>query len=197
MYILICPLGDISILYSLEGIEDIDSFEYFEIDALPEKPGEGYILKAERDTQSVYWEKPWIDWGPLRNRKTLEVSNQCQNSIYAGIDVETTQGTEHFSLEETDQINLQAATAAIQAGAGGYPYHADGKLCRIFTAEEITRIGNEAISHKMYHTTYCNHMFEWIRRAEGEELQNIQYGAELPDDLKASMEAVLTDAANL
>ncbi len=197
MYILICPLGDISILYSLEGIEDIDSFEYFEIDDLPEKPGEGYILKADRDTQSVYWEKPWIDWRPLKNRKILEVSNQCQNSIYAGIDVETTQGTEHFSLEETDQINLQAATAAIQAGAGGYPYHADGKLCRIFTAEEIKRIGNEAISHKMYHTTYCNHMFEWIRRAEGEELQNIQYGAELPDDLKASMEAVLTDAANL
>lgn len=168
-----------------------------EVETLPEKPGENYELKVDVASGEVWWEALPDYTEEFRTDKLSEISHACNAAIIAGIDVETTQGTEHFSLEETDQINLQAATAAIQAGASGYPYHADGKLCRIFTAEEITRIGNEAISHKMYHTTYCNHMFEWIRRAEGEELQNIQYGAELPDDLKASMEAVLTDAASL
>lgn len=168
-----------------------------EVETLPEKPSENYELKVDVASGEVWWEALPDYTEEFRTDKLSETSHACNAAIIAGIDVETIQGTEHFSLEETDQINLQAATAAIQAGAGGYPYHADGKLCRIFTAEEITRIGNEAISHKIYHTTYCNHMFEWIRRAEGEELKNIQYGAELPDDLKASMEAVLTDAANL
>lgn len=132
-----------------------------------------------------------------RQTKTGEISAACNAAILAGVDVDTAQGTEHFSMQETDQINMQLATAAVQAGASGYPYHADGQLCRIFTAQEIKTVGDAMIAHKMYHTTYCNHMFEWIRRAEGEELQNIQYGAGLPDDLKASMEAVLKDAANM
>lgn len=130
----------------------------------------------------------------VRAAKTAAMSAACNAAITAGMDVTTTQGTEHFSLQETDQINLTAAVTAVQQGAAGYPYHADGELCRMFTAAEIGAVGQASIAHKLYHTTYCNHLFAWIRRATAEELAGITYGAELPADLAASMQALLTQA---
>lgn len=132
----------------------------------------------------------------LRAAKTAEMSAACNAAITAGMDVTTTQGTEHFSLQETDQINLTAAVTAVQQGAAGYPYHADGELCRMFTAAEIGAVGQASIAHKLYHTTYCNHLFAWIRRASAAELSGITYGAELPEDLAASMQALLTQAGS-
>ena len=128
----------------------------------------------------------------LRAAKHAEISAASEAAIKAGMDVETTQGTEHFSLEETDQINLKTATDDVKAGAAFYPYHADGELCRIFTAAEINAIGEASKAHKLYHTTYCNHLFDWIRRADAAELAGITYGAELPDDLAAHMQEILT-----
>ena len=143
------------------------------------------------------WEAEHPDPVPLENKraaKTAEMSAACNAAITAGMDVTTTQGTEHFSLQETDQINLTAAVTAVQQGASDYPYHADGELCRMFTAAEIGAVGQASIAHKLYHTTYCNHLFAWIRRASAAELAGITYGAELPEDLAASMQALLAQA---
>ena len=143
------------------------------------------------------WEAEHPDPVSLEDRraaKTAAMSAACNAAITAGMDVETTQGTEHFSLQETDQINLTAAVTAVQQGAAGYPYHADGELCRMFTAAEIGAVGQASIAHKLYHTTYCNHLFAWIRRATTAELAGITYGAELPEDLAASMQALLAQA---
>ena len=132
----------------------------------------------------------------LRVDKEAEISDACNAAIVAGMDVETAQGTEHFSLQETDQINLTTAYNAIISGAANYPYHADGQLCRMFTAEEITAISTASISHKLYHTTLCNHLLTWGRRAETtEELGSITYSADnLPEDLAANMAQVLAAA---
>ena len=145
--------------------------------------------------QIAAWENEHPDPVPLddkRAAKTAAMSAACNAAITAGMDVTTTQGTEHFSLQETDQINLKTATDDVKAGAVFYPYHADGELCRIFTAAEINAIGEASKAHKLYHTTYCNHLFDWIRRADAAELAGITYGAELPDDLAAHMQEILT-----
>lgn len=133
----------------------------------------------------------------IRADKLAELSDSCNAAITAGMDVETTKGAEHFSLQETDQINLTTALSAVQSGAAGYPYHADGQLCRLFTAEEIQAIAAASVRHKLYHTTLCNHLLTWARRAETkEELSGITYSADgLPDDLAANMAAVLAAAA--
>ena len=133
----------------------------------------------------------------IRADKLAELSASCNAAITAGMDVETTQGTEHFSLQETDQINLTTALSAVQSGASGYPYHADGHLCRLFTAAEIQAIAAASVKHKLYHTTLCNHLLTWARRAETkEELSGITYAADgLPEDLAANMAAVLAAAA--
>ena len=129
-----------------------------------------------------------------RAAKHAEISAASEASIYAGMDVETTQGTEHFSLTEKDQINLTTAKNAVDKGAAAYPYHADDARCRIFTADEINAIAQASVAHIIYHTTYCNHLFEWIRRADAAELAGITYGAELPEDLAAHMQEILTQA---
>ena len=135
----------------------------------------------------------------FKSQKEQFLSSSCNSAITAGMDVETTQGTEHFSLEETDQINLTTAYNAVKMGAEGYPYHADKKLCRMFTAKEIEDISNASIQHKLYHTTLCNHLLTWARRSTTEEeLNEITYSADnLPDDLKSNMEEVLANSQAL
>ena len=134
-----------------------------------------------------------------RVEKEAEISAASHAAIVAGMDVQTSQGAEHFSLQETDQINLTTAYNAILSGAEGYPYHADGALCRMFTAAEITAVSNASIAHKLYHTTLCNHLLTWARRAETvEELATITYAAEgLPDDLASNMAQILAAAQNV
>lgn len=132
-------------------------------------------------------------------RKENEISKACNEAITSGIDVATTQGTEHFSLEETDQINLTTAFSAIQQGATMYPYHSDGNMCRMFTADEIMAISNASIQHKLYHTTLCNHLLTWVRRAKDiEEINSITYSADnLPEDLAANMASILTASISI
>lgn len=136
------------------------------------------------------------DLDTIRAAKLSELSDACNAAIVAGCDVTLADGTvEHFALEETDQINLNTAYTACRQGAKEYPYHADGQLCRLYSAADIIAIGDAATAHKLYHTTYCNHMMMWARRVEtADELSDIVYGAELPGDLKANMASVLGGA---
>lgn len=132
----------------------------------------------------------------IQTEKLSNLSEICNQTIVAGMDVETTEGMEHFSLEETDQINLTTALSAIEQGAKGYPYHADKKLCRMFTAVELKAIAEKATAHKLYHTTLCNHLLILARRATTTaELDKITYSADcLPPDLAENMKKILVAA---
>ena len=127
-----------------------------------------------------------------RELKLREVGKACSAAIYAGVDVKTSEGTEHFSLTEEDQINIQNLMLQVQAGQQAVPYHADGEVCRPFTAEDVMALATAATAHKTYHLTYCNHLNVWIRREEDHEvMMGIVYGAELPEDLLVNMENLL------
>lgn len=188
---------------------------YFPDEFLPEfykegKRAAGFVdieHDDEKVTSCVWNEEAYQEWlatqpNPLdaiRAQKEAEISAACNAAIVAGMDVETSQGTEHFSLQETDQINLTTAYNAILSGAQSYPYHADGQLCRMFTADEIKAVSAASIQHKLYHTTLCNHLLTWARRAETElEIESISYTAEgLPEDLAENMEQVMVAAQNV
>ena len=133
----------------------------------------------------------------LRAEKLRELSEACNNTITAGCDVTLIDGTTgHIALTAEDQINLSTATAAVDSGSAGYPYHLDGQLCAVFTAADIAAMAQAATAHKLYHTTYYNHLAAWVRRCEtATELDAITYGAELPDDLAANMAEVLDSGA--
>ncbi|MBS6283780.1 MAG: hypothetical protein KH459_12235 [Oscillospiraceae bacterium] len=126
-----------------------------------------------------------------KSAKLSELSAACNAAIVAGCDVTLSATTGHISLTDEDQINLTTAVGAVNQGAEGYPYHLDGQLCAIYPAADILAMGEAATAHKLYHTTYCNHLMAWARRAAADELEGITYGAELPADLAANMEAIL------
>lgn len=127
--------------------------------------------------------------------KLSELSAACNAAITAGCDVALSDGSGHISLTAEDQINLTNACAAVEAGTEAYPYHLDGELCALYQAADILAMGRAATAHKLYHTTYYNHLAAWVRRCEAsEEVQVITYGAELPDDLAENMAAILAAA---
>ena len=130
-----------------------------------------------------------------RAAKLRELSASCNAAITAGCDVVLSAGGGHIALTAEDQINLSTATAAVEAGAAGYPYHLDGQLCAIFPAADIMAMAQAATAHKLYQTTYYNHLAAWVRRCEtAEELEAVTYGDALPEDLAANMAAVLEAA---
>lgn len=168
---------------------DVSSYEWID----------GMHFATRDEAKAFYDQGNDAYYASLRAAKETELSSACNSAITAGIDVETTQGTEHFALTETDQINLTTAYNAVLMGATGYPYHADGTMCRMFSADEIKAISEAGIAHIMYHTTLCNHLLTWARRAETiAEIEGISYTAEgMPEDLAANMASVLSSAQSV
>lgn len=124
----------------------------------------------------------------IKAQKLNELSAICNETIYSGIDVETTEGIEHFSLEIEDQINISAQATAVRNGAIEVPYHADDKGCRMFSVEEMLAVEAHAYMYKTFNTTYFNKLKTWVLRCETvEEINSILYGSELPDDLDAEL----------
>ncbi|MDQ0153521.1 hypothetical protein J2S20_002242 [Moryella indoligenes] len=116
--------------------------------------------------------------------KLQEVNGACTELIQRGIDV----GGEHYSLTEIDQLNLFGLRAQIISGAQTVPYHADGKLCRFYTIEEIAPVIEAAMKLVTYHTTYCNSMHAWIKDCEDvETVRAIQYGAPIPEQYQSDV----------
>lgn len=164
---------------------------------------EGYELSGVEDcseTLRAKWRREHClaDYPELmtfeerRAAKLQELSVACGAAITAGCDVTLSAASGHISLTAEDQINLSTATAAVEQGAAGYPYHLDGQLCAVFPAADILACARAATAHKLYHTTYYNHLAAWTRRCETpEELEAVTYGAALPEDLAANMASIL------
>ena len=149
-------------------------------------------IEADREAR-----KPVPTLAEVQSAKLAELSDACSENIIAGCDVELSGSFGHISLTAEDQINLTAALNAVESGAAGYPYHLDGQLCAVFSAEDIRLLAQAAASHKLYHTTYYNHLAAWVRCcAMVDEVQGITYGSELPDDLAANMQMILEGAKN-
>jgi hypothetical protein len=150
------------------------------------------ILSVWGDTPTVV--EPVINptLEEAKTSKLSEVSVACEQTIYAGVEVTTTKGSENFSLTLNDQTNLSALVAEVEKGATTVPYHADGQLCREFTAAEFTDVFTAAKAFITYNTTLCNHLNMWIRRCTTiEEINAITYTSTLPDDLQANFNSVL------
>lgn len=129
----------------------------------------------------------------VKQAKILECDKACSAAIIAGCDATLTDGTvEHFAWTAEDQINIATAEKAIQGGAPSFPYHADNKLCRLYSAADIIKIITAATAHKTYHTTYFNHLKTWINRCTTvDEVNAITYGVTLPDDLLTSLNNIV------
>lgn len=164
------------------------------MDGVPLYRWDGERVMARTDEEIAADRIPPLE--TVQAAKLAELSAACNAAITAGCDVALPGGSSgHISLTAEDQINLTNACASVEGGAQAYPYHLDGGLCALYPAADILAMGRAATAHKLYHTTYYNHLAAWVRRCEAsEEVQGITYGAELPDDLAAHMAGVLAAA---
>ena len=132
----------------------------------------------------------------LRSKKLQEVSDSCEKTICAGIDVTFTDGSqEHFSLETSDQTNIDGVFNAVVMGATEYPYHADGEPCKMYSAADIVSLYVASKGYITKQTTYNNALRQQIRREDDSDtLKSIKYGVDLPEDLNEDMNEILVKA---
>lgn len=148
------------------------------------------VREIQLKSKGITPPKDWNSVEQVRAVKKQEIGQDCSAAIYAGIDLDGA----HYSLTEHDQTEIMAQFTTVKEGAQAVPYHADGELCRMDTAQEFTALAQAATAHVFYHRTYCNHVNAWIARAGLDELAAIEYGAELPADLAASMARIMQEA---
>lgn len=124
----------------------------------------------------------------IRLNKLAEISALCTSTIYAGVDVELSDGVQHFSLTEKDQINLFGKQAQLATGADKLEYHQDGSPCKFYSAEDMTQIITAAMAHVSFQTTYCNSMNMWVKGCvKASEIAAINYGDNIPEEYQSEV----------
>ena len=133
----------------------------------------------------------------VRDSKVAVMSATCNRLIENGVDVTLSDGeTYHFSLTTQDQLNLTTLDAMVRSGQTQIPYHADGELCKFYSAEDITAIVQAAKELTSYHITYFNSLQCYIKSLDSiEEIGAVVYGMPVPgeyqsDVLKAMLAAM-------
>ena len=130
-----------------------------------------------------------------RDAKRVEISKACEQSIYNGVDVELSGGSEHFSLTEKDQLNLFGKQAQLATGATRLEYHQDGMPCTYYSAVDMKAIIDTAMYYVSFQTTYCNSLFIWLNACtRASEMAEIAYGCEIPEEHQST---VLKDYINV
>ena len=185
------PLTTNTYTFINANIREIDEVEY-------------NVLKQSLETNEVYVvEEDVPDVQPIedvdadaamtidfvRSSKINEMSRTCNQVIESGFDLQLSDGnTHHFSLTTQDQINLISLGSMAANGMESIPYHADGEICRFYTAEEITTILAQATAFKIYHTTYYNALKNYINSLDSiEDIAAITYGIELPEEYQSAV----------
>lgn len=123
--------------------------------------------------------------------KIAELSKVCTESIYKGIDVTLTDGTtEHFTLDQQDQLNLSGLALKLLMGATEIAWHEDDTTvqCRFYSAEDANKIINSLIAFKEYHITYFRDLRIYVNTLSTKaDVESITYGFALPDDAKSDV----------
>mgnify|MGYP001180752599 CR=1 FL=1 len=136
----------------------------------------------------------------LQAAKRREVAADCEQIIYAGVNVTLADGSvEHYALTIEDQLNLFGKQIQVSAGQAQIEYHADGQPFRYYTAADMQAIIQAAMWHVSYHTTYCNALNMWIAGVgTAEELQAVFYGADVTPEYQSDvLQAYLIEIAAL
>lgn len=128
------------------------------------------------------------------------IMNSMEQAIYNGIDVETTYGLEHFTLNTNDQTLLLGIYGMVQQGVTQYPYHSisssgDNNICVVYSDEDIGNIAVVAFGHITFHESYANMLLQWLEReTDLDTVYTIEYGAALPEDLNEYLAMILQSA---
>lgn len=193
-----------------------DYYEEITVEQVPEIDEIGGFIKLDDDGNICYIDKAssktilgWIFdadkynevvLNEVKTKKLKELSEVCETIIDNGTDINTNNGTEHFSFNEKnhDQSNIKSAYEVSKATGLSTLYHADGQFCRIFTVPEISHIYLSMLQYITYNTTLCNMLNTWVKRCTTiEEIESIQYNSILPSDIQVIMDDNMAHAQTI
>lgn len=153
-----------------------------------------YDINIKEDTERnlVIIFAPHKSIDDIKAEKIDELSQKCTSIIYHGIDVDISDGTtEHFTLDEQDQLNLSGLGLELAAGAEFVAWHEDDKSkpCRFYTADDASKIIQSLTIWKSYHITYFRDLRIYVNKAlkTKEEVESVEYGMELSDEWKSTV----------
>jgi hypothetical protein len=124
----------------------------------------------------------------LKELKKAEINVACGQIVSRGLTVEMSTGFEHFSLSQSDQLNLFGLQAQLASGVEQIVYHSDGQPCRYYPSADIAQLIEKAMFHVSYHVTYGNSLKLWIESLKTEEeIQGIFYGIDIPVEYQSEV----------
>lgn len=190
------------------SVADITDDEYEELSILlnlgAEVPDDNGDIQWEDENTEPDEPQEDTTLAEVKKRCLSKLSNDCQQTIYNGIDVELSDGmVRHFALEIEDQLNLLTLSTLIASGETMIPYHASNELCTYYSVEDILKIIDTATSFKTYHTTYYNSLKNWIMSMSSiAEVGAVKYGDPIPveycsDILIGIIESISTEGENV
>lgn len=170
-----------------EELEELGYKPVVYVDVPTDAPDKQHYESAweQTDTEIVQTWKLVDDYDleQIRTLKKSEISDACEQTIYNGIDVEMSTGTQHFSLTEKDQINIFGLQATIESGETRIEYHSDGNPCIYYSVEDIQKLIAAAMGFVKYNTTYCNSLNVWIsKETNAQTISEMYYGMEIPEE---------------
>ena len=125
--------------------------------------------------------------------KVKQYGEECQKKIYAGADVETAYGKEHFSATGDDQANIKTLSDVAMTTKVALPYHADGSQCIVYSYQDIIKIYCEIQKLILAETSYCNALNTYVRGLNSKEaIAAVEYGQDIEDStIKTNMDTVI------
>ena len=135
-----------------------------------------------------------ISFGAYAQEATTNEIPTLENKVITnGFDVVLSDGNSyHFSLTTQDQLNLITLSSMVANGEEQIPYHADGELCRFYSAEDINIIITTATQFKTYQISYFNALKAYIESLDDmNEIGAITYGVDIPVEYQSDVLKVL------
>jgi hypothetical protein len=152
----------------VEILEHIYDYKYIDGEFIrQDNPDEKYISK-------------------VLSKKLSVLSSNTNYVIENGIDF----NGEHYSLTQEDQMNLTNLSMMAEV-LQNVPYHADGKLCRMYTSEEIKALATSAIMWITFHTTYYNFLKAYCKTLSLSDLIQVHYGILLPNEYMEQIQTII------
>lgn len=154
----------------------------------------------ECNDKVIHWDvnEPYVYVPTLeevRSNVVSQLNSSVEQTIYAGVDVKTSYGDEHFSLTANDQANIGNIFNAVIMGVEEFPYHADGKECVIYQKADIVSlyVAMQTLITKL--TTHCNLLRQFANSCEDKDtVKAITLATELTGKLAEQEVKVLASA---
>lgn len=125
------------------------------------------------------------------------IGQKCQQQIYDGDYVNISTGSKKFTYNAEDQINIQNAVSILKLvpTLDKVPYHASKNSCYLMDALDLLTVYMTLQTRLTYLTTRGNAFNMWIQNTQTkEELMNITWESELPQEYQANVEAIYSYA---